>query len=67
MEEIYSSEKSVDFQRTTRRYIPEDRTLQLKKLSGEVLTFVILFALNVYMLRKVLRIEISTGAVKKGN
>jgi hypothetical protein len=23
--------------------------------------------LNVYMLRKVLRIEISTGAVKKGN
>jgi hypothetical protein len=26
MEEKYSSEKSVDFQRTTRLYIPEDRT-----------------------------------------
>jgi hypothetical protein len=24
MEVIFSSEKSVDFQRTTRRYIPED-------------------------------------------
>jgi hypothetical protein len=29
-EEICSSETSVDFQRTTRRYIPEDRT-QYKK------------------------------------
>jgi hypothetical protein len=28
MEVTYSSEMSVDFQRTTRRYIPEDRTLQ---------------------------------------
>jgi hypothetical protein len=27
MEAIRSSEMSVDFQRTTRRYIPEDRTL----------------------------------------
>jgi hypothetical protein len=27
MEATYSSEASVDFQRTTRRYIPEDRTL----------------------------------------
>jgi hypothetical protein len=27
MEEICSSETSVDFQRTTRRYIPEDGTL----------------------------------------
>jgi hypothetical protein len=27
MEAIYSSETSVDFQRTTRRYIPEDDTL----------------------------------------
>jgi hypothetical protein len=27
MEAIYSSETSVDFQRTTRRYIPEDSTL----------------------------------------
>jgi hypothetical protein len=27
MEEICSSETSVDFQRTTRRYIPEDSTL----------------------------------------
>jgi hypothetical protein len=29
MEAICSSETSVDFQRTTRRYIPEDSTLQL--------------------------------------
>jgi carbohydrate-selective porin OprB len=28
MEAISSSEMSVDFQRTTRRYIPEDSTLQ---------------------------------------
>jgi hypothetical protein len=28
MEAEYSSEKSVDFQRTTPSYIPEDRTLQ---------------------------------------
>jgi hypothetical protein len=27
MEAIYSSETSVDFQQTTRRYIPEDRTI----------------------------------------
>jgi hypothetical protein len=27
MEAIFSSETSVDFQRTTRRYIPEDGTL----------------------------------------
>jgi hypothetical protein len=27
MEAIYSSEMSVEFQRTTRRYIPEARTL----------------------------------------
>jgi hypothetical protein len=27
MEETFSSETFVDFQRTTRRYIPEDRTL----------------------------------------
>jgi hypothetical protein len=27
MEVEYSSETSVDFQQTTRRYIPEDRTL----------------------------------------
>jgi hypothetical protein len=27
MEATYSSETSVDFQRNTRRYIPEDRTL----------------------------------------
>jgi hypothetical protein len=27
MEAAYSSETSVDFQRTARRYIPEDRTL----------------------------------------
>jgi hypothetical protein len=27
MEEMYSAETSVDFQRTTRRYITEDRTL----------------------------------------
>jgi hypothetical protein len=29
MEAICSSETSVDFQRTTRRYIPEDSTLQI--------------------------------------
>jgi hypothetical protein len=28
MEAIFSSETSVDFQRTTRRYMPEDNTLQ---------------------------------------
>jgi hypothetical protein len=27
MEAIFSSEKSVDFQRTTRRHIPEDSTV----------------------------------------
>jgi hypothetical protein len=27
LEAVCSSETSVDFQRTTRRYIPEDRTL----------------------------------------
>jgi hypothetical protein len=27
MEAIYSSETSVDIQRTTRRYVPEDSTL----------------------------------------
>jgi hypothetical protein len=30
--EAYSSETLVDYQRTTRRYIPEDRTLQLLKV-----------------------------------
>jgi hypothetical protein len=28
METIYSTETSVDFQRATRRYIPEDRTIR---------------------------------------
>jgi hypothetical protein len=28
MEATFSSETSVDFQRTIRRYIPEDRTLE---------------------------------------
>jgi hypothetical protein len=46
MEGMCYSETSVDFQRTTRGYIPEDSTLQLKQLSGEVLTFVILYALS---------------------
>jgi hypothetical protein len=32
MEAICSSETSVDFQRTTRRYIPEDSTLQEKSV-----------------------------------
>jgi hypothetical protein len=32
MEATYCSETSVDFQRTTRRYIPEDRTLQRTNL-----------------------------------
>jgi hypothetical protein len=30
MEAIYSSETSVDSQRTTRRYIPEDSTLKIR-------------------------------------
>jgi hypothetical protein len=29
-EMIYSSEKSIDFQRTTRRYIPEHRTVHYR-------------------------------------
>jgi hypothetical protein len=33
MEEIFFSETSVDFQWTTRRYIPEDRTLNKMLLS----------------------------------
>jgi hypothetical protein len=33
MEATCSSEKSVDFQQTTQRYIPEDRTLQTWKCS----------------------------------
>jgi hypothetical protein len=28
MEAIFSSKMSVDFQRTTRRYVPEDNTFQ---------------------------------------
>jgi hypothetical protein len=32
MEATYSSETSVDFQRTTRRYIPEDRTLYIQSV-----------------------------------
>jgi hypothetical protein len=31
---IYSSETSVDFQRTTRRYIPEETTLQVSITVG---------------------------------
>jgi hypothetical protein len=34
MEAIYFPETSVDFQRTTRRYIPEDSTL--KKIKSEL-------------------------------
>jgi hypothetical protein len=35
MEAIYSFQKSVDFQRTTRRYNPEDSTLQIiDKMNG---------------------------------
>jgi hypothetical protein len=33
MEATYSSETSVDFQRTTRRYIPEDSTVRNSKLA----------------------------------
>jgi hypothetical protein len=36
MEATCSSETSVDFQRTTRRYVPEDRTLQYFTLSNEL-------------------------------
>jgi hypothetical protein len=34
MEATYSFEMSTDFQRTTRRYIPEDRTLQLEQITS---------------------------------
>jgi hypothetical protein len=34
MEAIYSSETSVDFQLTTRRYIPEDRHVHLSSCRG---------------------------------
>jgi hypothetical protein len=33
MQETFSSETLVDFQRTTRRYIPDDRTLQVLRYS----------------------------------
>jgi hypothetical protein len=32
MEAMFSSETSVDTQRTTRRYIPEDGTLQIRNI-----------------------------------
>jgi hypothetical protein len=31
MKLLYSSEMSVDFQRTTRRYVPEERTLHKRR------------------------------------
>jgi hypothetical protein len=31
MEMIFSSEKSVEFQQTTRRYIPEDNILHIRR------------------------------------
>jgi hypothetical protein len=31
MEAIYSSETSVGFHQTTRRYVPEDRSLQMSE------------------------------------
>jgi uncharacterized membrane protein len=50
MEAICSSEKSIDFQRTTRRYIPEDRTLhnhRCENLKSYVLLtlYIVYFAL----------------------
>jgi hypothetical protein len=60
METTYSSETSVDFQRTTRRYIPEDRILprqdcflvyNSKKFEDELSTSQLLF--NKYGSRKV--------------
>jgi hypothetical protein len=37
MENIFSSEKSFDFQRSTRRYIPENRTLLRGKIINQIL------------------------------
>jgi hypothetical protein len=45
MEAICSSETSVDFQRTTRRYIPEDSTLQTQSYLINKLIHVILHEL----------------------
>jgi hypothetical protein len=48
MEAVCSSETSVEFQRTTRRYIPEDRTLNNHRcwnLTSHVLAFRWLFGL----------------------
>jgi hypothetical protein len=45
MEAIYCSETSVDFQRTARRYIPEDCTLYL----GHILKFPLLLSLTLYV------------------
>jgi hypothetical protein len=50
MEAIFSSETPVDFQRTTQRYIPGDRTLQFS-------LFVSFVALNDVYLSVILRIK----------
>jgi hypothetical protein len=39
MEAIYSSETSVDFRRTTRRYIPEDITTTAVKTPNTTISF----------------------------
>jgi hypothetical protein len=49
MEAIYSSETSVDFQRTTRRYIPEDSTLHNHR-SENLKSYIIL--INPFSLHK---------------
>jgi hypothetical protein len=36
MEATFSSETSVDFQRTTRRYIPEDRSILMPILHTDI-------------------------------
>jgi hypothetical protein len=46
MEAICSSEISVGFQRTTRRYIPEDNTLQKENMGKEISYGMFLHAYN---------------------
>jgi hypothetical protein len=56
----YSSEISVDFQRTTRRYIPEDRTLQKQMCSKACLA-----ARNFFKNRKIVEHLIAPISYKK--
>jgi hypothetical protein len=56
MEATYSSETSVDFQRTTRRYIPEDRTAEvcldlIVKLMLQICVCIVNLTHNIYQSR----------------